>query len=74
MLVVELIPCQNDSPYNTEKSTVLWLRLKGIFTKQNIPHGVLNVVSNCDSSSIGKVQKPELASIFDTFCHLADRR
>ena len=38
--------------------------------KQNLPHGVLNVVSNCDSSSIGKVQKPELASIFDTFLTL----
>ena len=38
--------------------------------KQNHLHGVLKVVNNCDSSSIGKVQNPELASIFDTFLTL----
>ena len=34
--------------------------------KQNLPHGVSNVVSNCDDGSNGSVQNPELASILDT--------
>ena len=35
--------------------------------KQYLPHGVLNVVNNCDSCDIGKVQNPLFASILEIF-------
>ena len=35
--------------------------------KQYLPHGVLNVVNNCDSSDIGEVQNPLFASILESF-------
>ena len=34
--------------------------------KQNLPHGVSNVVSNCDDGSKGRVQNLESVSILDT--------
>ena len=34
--------------------------------KQNLPHGVSEVVSNCDDGSNGKVQNLESTSILDT--------
>ena len=38
---------------------------KGNRLKQNLPNGVINVVSNADSLASGICQNPELASIFE---------
>ena len=40
--------------------------------KQNLPHGVLNAVNNCDSCDIGRVQKTIVCVNLGNFLDTSD--